>query len=176
MVHQMAPQVLHRVLFGSTSPHSSQLEALKIQPAILPRYVRHRVAHCDYPAIQPSSEPSACVRGTFVQGLTPADQWRLDIFEGNQYKRVKVRIQILDPTNKHKKEAEAETYVWSAPEEELEKGEWDFEEFRREKMSRWVGGSKEYEGELRPSIAGSCAEIASWRCDRNSVLSLCRGR
>lgn len=33
----------------------------------------------------------------------------------------------------------AETYVWVAPKEELEREEWDFEEFRREKMWAWVG-------------------------------------
>ena len=151
----MAIQVLHRVLYGSTTPHHSQLEALKIQPAILPQYVRHRVAHCDYPAILPSSEPSACVRGTYVRGLTSADQWRLDIFEGDQYERIKVKPKLLDPKGEMSQEVETETYVWIAPEEELEKAEWDFEEFRNEKMSRWVGGSEEYEGELRPSIAGA---------------------
>ncbi|KAL9100620.1 MAG: hypothetical protein Q9163_004021 [Psora crenata] len=141
----MAPQVLHRVLYGSTTPHPSQLAALKTQPAILPQYVRHRVASCDYPAIITSSDPSACVRGTYVQGLTAADQWRLDIFEGDQYKRVKVRPRLLDAKETQGNEVETETYVWIASREELEDGEWNFEEFRKEKMARWVGGSGEYE-------------------------------
>lgn len=143
---QMAPQVLHRVLYGSTSPHPTQLEALKIQPAILPRYVRHRVAHCDYPAVIPSLEPSACVRGTCVRGLTAADQWRLDVFEGDEYERVKVRIRPLDASGEQKDEVEVETYVWIGPLEDLEKNEWDFEEFKREKLSRWAGTSDAYEG------------------------------
>ena len=151
----MAPQVLHRVLYGSTTPHSSQLEALKIQPAILPKYVRHRVAHCDYPAILPSPEPSASVRGTYVQGLTAADQWRLDIFEGDEYERVKVTLRPLNADGEQGHEVEAETYVWVAPKDDLEESEWDFEEFRREKISRWVGSSIEYEGTLRPSIVGA---------------------
>ena len=57
---------------------------------------------------------------------------------------------------------ETETYVWIDKEVGLEEGEWDFEEFRREKMRRWVGGNdEEYQGEsrpcqfeLRPSTAG----------------------
>ena len=150
----MAPQVLHRVLYGSTKPHSSQLAALKIQPAILPHYVRHRVAFCDYPAILASPDSSSCVRGTHVQGLTAADQWRLDIFEGEQYERIKVKLRLLDAENHECEEVEAETYVWIASKDELEDREWDFEEFRKEKMARWVGRSKEYEGELRLSIAG----------------------
>ena len=43
-------------------------------------------------------------------------------------------------------EVEVETYVWVAREEGLEEGEWDFEEFTREKMGRWVG-NEEYDGE-----------------------------
>ena len=151
----MAPQVLYRVLYGSTTPHPSQLEALKIRPAILSNYKRHRGAHCEYPGILADSEPSACVRGTYVQGIAAADQWRLDIFEGGQYERVKVRPKLLDANDQQGEEVEAETYVWIAPEEELEKGEWDFDKFRKEKMFRWVGEDEEYEGELRPSIAGA---------------------
>ena len=67
---------------------------------------------------------------------------------------------LQDAIGEMNQEVDAETYVWTAPEEELEKDEWDFEEFREEKMSRWVGRSEEYKGELRPSIAGaSKAEI-----------------
>ena len=52
-------------------------------------------------------------------------------------------------------EVEAETYVWVAGGEGLEEGEWDFGEFQREKMGRWVGGTtEEYDGELRPSDFG----------------------
>ena len=50
--------------------------------------------------------------------------------------------------------ARCETYIWIAKREELEEREWDFDEFVREKMRRWVGEDKEYDGELRPSIRG----------------------
>lgn len=151
----MAPQVLHRVLYGSISPHTSQLEALTIQPAILSNYKRHRVRYCDYPAIIADAEQSSSVRGTYVQGITAADQWRLDVFEGDQYERVKVQPKLLKVNGQEGAVVDAETYVWIAPKEQLEKGEWDFEEFRKAKMSKWVGTSEEYEGELRPSIAGA---------------------
>lgn len=36
-------------------------------------------------------------------------------------------------------EAEAEAYVWAEGMEQLEDGEWDFEDFVREKMGRWIG-------------------------------------
>ena len=92
------------------------------------------------------------MRGTYVQGLTAADQWRLDIFEGDQYARVKVRPRLLDANGNQGKEVETETYIWIAPKEELEDREWDFEEFRKEKMARWVGGTEEFGGELRRAV------------------------
>ena len=169
----MAPQVLHRVIFGTVQPTVSQASRLTFKPALLPQYVRHRVLDCDYPAIIPSSEPDACVRGTYVHGLTAEDQWRLDLFEGDQYNRVKVRPYLLDQDGKEATVVEAETYVWKDAAVDLETGEWDFEEFRREKMGRWIGEDNEYEGELRPSILGA------WREGIEGVPWLkgcCRGR
>ena len=151
----MAPQVLYRVVYGTTNPTASQKSRLVIEPAILPHYTRRRVRDCDYPAIIPSSEPESCVRGTYVRGLTRDGQWRLDLFEGSQYERIRLRLKLLDEKGVEGEEMEAETYVWAENIEELEDGEWDFEEFTREKMGRWVGNDEEYEGELRPSIAGA---------------------
>ena len=157
----MAPQVLHRVIFGTTTPKSSQTARLIIKPAILPRYRRHRVTDCDYPAIVASDDKDACVRGILVHGLTNENVWRLDLFEGDQYERIKAKPQLIDQDGNMSDEVEAETYVWIDPEDGLEKGEWDFEEFRREKMSRWIGTSREYEGELRPSIMGRHSQFPS---------------
>lgn len=146
----MAPQVLYRVLFGTTQPSPSKTSRLVIVPALLPQYTRRRVLDCDYPAIIPSAEAGACVRGTYVRGLTADDQWRLDLFEGSQYNRIKARPRLLDGKESEGEEVETETYVWAEDESELEVREWDFEEFRKEKMRRWVVNDEEYEGELNP--------------------------
>ena len=85
-----------------------------------------------------------------MTGLTDADLWRLDIFEGDEYERVKVRCRLLvDGNDDVGEEVEVETYVWIAGEERLEAQEWDFEEFRREKMKFWAGseGEGEFAGE-----------------------------
>lgn len=137
----MAPPVLHRVINQTTRPSPTQVSSLTICPAILHQYTRHRVAFCDYPAVLPSSDPSACVRGTYVTGLTASNQKRLDVFEGNQYERIKVKVKLVE---REGEVVECETYAWVAGEEELEGGEWDFEVFTREKMGRWVG-DEEYE-------------------------------
>ena len=157
---QMAPQVLHRVLYSTITPSAKQIEGLTIRPALLEGYTRHRVVDCDYPAIVPDSQPGACVRGTFVQGLKAQDLWRLDIFEGDQYERVFVKCRILqnetggDGSDIATDEmVEAQTYEWIEGMHSLESREWDFDEFRTEKIKRWIG-MEQFAGELRPSIRG----------------------
>ncbi|KAI9369499.1 AIG2-like protein [Aspergillus egyptiacus] len=112
----MAPQILHRVIHGSPTPQKWQKDLLHFRPAILHGYRRHRVRNADYPGIiaaeeSPSSSSnsiststgtgtgtgarSASVLGTVVSGLTDGDLHRLDIFEGSEYAREKVRVRIL---------------------------------------------------------------------------------
>ncbi|KAK4565983.1 hypothetical protein LTR86_003832 [Recurvomyces mirabilis] len=157
----MAPEVLHRVCHGSSSPDNPifQTHNLKSHPAILHSHRRHRVKGADYPAILPHS--TSTVRGTYVSGLTDADIWRLDIFEGDEYERRKVKCRLLttvgDSTGEGNVEGEiveAETYIWIAGAEALEEREWDFEEFRKEKMRFWVGGSEEFD-EVDDAVASA---------------------
>jgi Gamma-glutamyl cyclotransferase, AIG2-like len=88
-----------------------------------------------------------------VTGLTEGDIYRLDIFEGGDYAREKVKVKVLakvgDDTGEENAEVgeiETETYVWISGEEALEHGEWDFGEFVREKLAWWAGADEEYEG------------------------------
>lgn len=148
----MEPQVLNRVCYGTSTPTPFQKGLLSFRPALLHQHRRHRVLHHDYPAV--ISQQSSSVRGTYVRGLTDGDIYRLDIFEGNEYERRRVKIKILDVEgneagegNVEGEELEVETYIWVAGEEKLEDGEWDFAEFRREKMHNWITSSDEYDGE-----------------------------
>ncbi|KAF2483670.1 AIG2-like family-domain-containing protein [Neohortaea acidophila] len=151
----MAPQVLSRVCHGQKSNTNNNNPTFRTHPAILHNYRRHRVRHADYPGILPCAHAS--VRGTYVTNLTDADIWRLDIFEGDQYAREVVRVRLLladDAGSAEGEEVVCETYVWIAGAAELEDGEWDFEQFRREKMRFWVGAEGEGEYAGRPSIIG----------------------
>lgn len=173
----MAPQVLHRVIYGNPNPSDPATKILasqlRIRPAILHGFQRHRVKFADYPAIRPE-KGTTTVRGTLVEGLTDGDIWRLDIFEGSEYKRQRVLVKVLsskdgegegmgdvaqkENDNVEGEEIEAETYVWTAGENRLEMTEWDFSEFVRDKMSRWVGseGADMDEGfQGRQSIIGA---------------------
>lgn len=149
----MVPQVLYRVCYGSSKPTSFQANLLTIMPAILPAFTRHKVRDCDYPAIIPSSSSSS-VRGTYVRGLTDGDIWRLNTFEGRSYERQKVMIRILQKVgndigqgNVEGEQVEVETYVWIGGRDALEDDEWDFAEFKRDKLKWWVDADDEYEGE-----------------------------
>jgi hypothetical protein len=113
------------------------------------------------------------VRGTLVEGLTDGDIWRLDIFEGSEYKRRKVSVRVLETKkgneemgdfsqkeddNIEGEEVEAETYIWIAGANRLEQQEWDFAEFVKDKMKNWVGeeGAEADEGfKGRQSIRGA---------------------
>ena len=164
----MSEEVLYRVCYGSSTPSDFQKSLLTVQPAILHSYCRRRVRDGDYPAIIES--PDSSVRGSYVRGLTEGDVWRLDIFEGDEYERRKVKIKTLKEVRSDKgredveaDEVEVETYVWIAGEEQLEDGGWDFEEFRREKMQRWIGQRDDFDGELRPSILGMATPNEGFR-------------
>ncbi|KAL8783233.1 MAG: hypothetical protein Q9213_004797 [Squamulea squamosa] len=146
----MEPRILRRVCYGTSTPMAFQASLLTIRPAILHNHCRHKVLHHDYPAQIPQANSS--VRGSYVQGLTDGDIFRLDIFEGDEYERRKVKIRILDVEgneagegNVEGEEFETETYIWVAGRDKLEDGEWDFGEFRREKMQHWIGGRDEYD-------------------------------
>jgi len=150
----MAPGVLYRVIYGNANPEPWQQKLTTVRPALLESHRRHRVKYMSYPAIVPCTGSS--VRGSVVTGLTQGDIYRLDIFEGDQYLRKKVKVKVLKKVGLDEsiqngeleehaaEEVEAETYVWKDDLSKLEDGEWDFEEFKRERMHFWMGeGSSE---------------------------------
>jgi hypothetical protein len=154
----MAPGVLYRVIYGNAHPEPWQQKLTTVRPALLESHRRHRVKYMSYPAITPCTGSS--VRGSVVTGLTQGDIYRLDIFEGNQYLRKKVKVKVLKnvgledsiqtgESEEHApEEVEAETYIWRNDLSELEDGEWDFEEFKRERMHYWMGESSSEESNI----------------------------
>lgn len=108
------------------------------------------------------------VLGTLVSGLTDEDLHRLDIYEGSEYLKKPVKVRVLretlsvggrqeasiakDPDGHLRdvldaagaefadegEEVDAITYIWAEGMERLERAEWDFESFKRDKMAWWV--------------------------------------
>ncbi|KAJ5995652.1 hypothetical protein N7481_002629 [Penicillium waksmanii] len=175
----MAPQILYRVIYGRPDPEPWQKELLRFQPAILHGFKRHRVRNHSYPAIVAAKSESmvgdananantnaeASVLGTLVSGLTDGDIYRLDLFEGDPYRKEEVTVRTLRSDGNENgqdslkdvlsgvvdsggsgaqcgleggKEVVAVTYVWIAGVDKLEGVEWDLETLKREKMAKWI--------------------------------------
>lgn len=78
-----------------------------------------------------------------VKSLTPGEIDRLDQFEGDEYTRTDVVVQALDSGDAYR----CQTYIWKSDLiDALDKEEWDFATFEREKLQHWTGetGEKEY--------------------------------
>ncbi|KAI1491113.1 AIG2-like family-domain-containing protein [Biscogniauxia mediterranea] len=139
----MAPEVFFTVCYRSSTENVALLKSLhNFQPAILHGYCRRRVQHADYPGIIPDADH--VVRGMYVTGLTDANIFHLDNFEGSEYDRKTVKARLLSKVgddegkgNVEGPEVECEVYVFKNP-EALEDREWDFHEFRTQKMKKWT--------------------------------------
>ncbi|KAH7318445.1 putative disease resistance protein Aig2 [Stachybotrys elegans] len=137
----MAPEVFFSVCYLDSSPPEAVRNLYTFSPAILDGYCRHRVKYADYPAIIP--EEGHTVRGIYATGLTDANLSKLDFFEGSEYERKTVSIRLEEKdTNGNIVLGETKTtsvYVFIRP-EGVERGEWDFEKFCKEKMQSWTRG------------------------------------
>lgn len=180
----MAPGVLHRVIHGTHDPEPWQKSLLTVRPAMLQSHRRHRVRHADYPAVLPHK--GACVRGSVVSGLTEGDLYRLDIFEGSQYSRKVVKVQVLKDVGLDEaaeegktevlEEVEAQTYVWEEGEDTLEPQEWDFEEFKRDKMRAWMGMVEDEGVEMDEGFADVDRAVAQQEGQENKTRDPMGGR
>lgn len=139
----MAHEVFFTVCYRFNLEKPEILKSLhQFQPAVLQGYCRRRVKYADYPGITP--DPDHSVRGVYVTGLTDANMYHLDAFEGSDYDRKKVKVRLLKKVgddqgkgNVEGDEVECEVYVFKDA-SALEEREWDFHEFRTQKMKNWT--------------------------------------
>ena len=152
----MAPEVFFTVCYRAGRPPAAIANGHVFRSAVLPGFTRHRVQNQEYPGIIEDDTPGACVRGTLVSGVTDGNQHQLDYFEGSEYERRTVEV-VLDAASdkavedaggagsEKKKTVNAQVYVYKYP-NQLERREWDFDEFRREKMHKWARADYTFEG------------------------------
>lgn len=142
----MAPEVFFTVCYNNSNIDVSVLKTLhSFQPAILHGFRRHCVKYADYPGIRPEpASETASVRGMYVTGLTDANMFHLDRFEGLEYERQTVKAKLLTKVgndegegNVEGDEVECQTYVYLDP-SGLEPREWDYHHFRTQKMKQWT--------------------------------------
>lgn len=122
---------------------------------------------CDYPGIIPQENKS--VLGVYVTGLDDENMSNLDAFEGSQYRRDEVKIQLLDKASKTEDQetVDAETYVF-LDKHNLVNEEWSYEEFVREKIHRWIFTSEEYDGKFE--------WVVKWKDRKEQPDMVFRGR
>ncbi|EGS21087.1 disease resistance protein aig2-like protein [Thermochaetoides thermophila DSM 1495] len=139
----MAPEVFFTVCYDTKNVPEEVKKRHNFHEAILHGYCRRRVRNADYPGITEDKEHT--VRGIYVTGLSAHNMARLDFFEGSEYERRTVTVRLLEKIDKgdgtfelvEGEERTAEVYVF-LPTGGLEGDEWDYEQFRREKMAYWT--------------------------------------
>ncbi|KAK3403097.1 AIG2-like family-domain-containing protein [Sordaria brevicollis] len=146
----MVPEVFYTVCYNSKTVPDVIARQHVFTPAILHGYCRHRVKQADYPGITEDTEHS--VFGMLAEGLTKANLDKLDYFEGAEYERRTVKVNVLDKVgdvtgegNVEGEEKEVQVYVF-LPTQHLEEKEWDLEEFKREKLRLWTRGDHIFAG------------------------------
>ncbi|CAG8588132.1 4433_t:CDS:2, partial [Dentiscutata heterogama] len=100
------PEVIGRIL-SDGGKEKITVDLNSGAPAVLKGYKRYQVHGAWYPAIIKSNENDE-TKGVFLKGLSYNDILKLDDFEGDQYKRIDVKVFVgdsLDPIP-------AQTYVW----------------------------------------------------------------
>ncbi|KAG6356774.1 hypothetical protein INS49_014648 [Diaporthe citri] len=138
----MEPQVFFSVCYDNKDPPEEIRKRHTFQPAVLHGYCRRRVRGADYPGMV--EDPEHTVRGAVISGVTKANLERLDFFEGAAYDRRVVRPKLLTKVGNEKgdgnEEGEqiiTESYIF-LDKDWLEDKEWDFAEFRRDKLKKWT--------------------------------------
>ncbi|XP_010526283.1 PREDICTED: protein AIG2 A [Tarenaya hassleriana] len=106
--------------------------------ALLPGFHRFRLKGRVYPAVLPSENGK--IPGKVLKGLTDDELKMLDLFEDVEYDRKTVEVVLTDTSEK----MQVETYVWGNKDDPDLYGEWDFEEWKRLHMGRFLTATKNF--------------------------------
>jgi len=116
--------------------------------AVLHDHVRRRVVGEVYPGIV--SRAGESVSGLVYVGLSGPQMHRLDLFEGEAYRRVELPVTMDDGQTWR-----AHTYVMAAGHERhLSREAWSLDEFLRRHLDRFVGGYRGFSDLARNGEGG----------------------
>ncbi|CAH2044986.1 unnamed protein product [Thlaspi arvense] len=96
--------------------------------------VKGRLHSC----ISPSE--NGVINGKVLTGLTDAQLENLDMIEGDEYVRTTVEVVLTDTSEK----MQVETFIWANKDDPDLYGEWDFEEWKRLHMEKFIEASKQF--------------------------------
>ncbi|CAH8348667.1 unnamed protein product [Eruca vesicaria subsp. sativa] len=91
-----------------------------------------------HPCIAPFE--SGLVNGKVLTGLTEAQLKNLDMIQGAEYERKTVEVVLTETSEK----MEVEALVWANKDDPDMYGEWDFEEWKRLHMDKFIDASKKF--------------------------------
>jgi hypothetical protein len=106
----MFPEVFHSVCYGTKDVPEAIANLHTFTPAVLHGYRRGQVKNAQYPGIVEANDHQ--VVGIFATGLTKANMTKLNTFEGPEYERKTVTVQLLDEEGNVGEERTAEVYVF----------------------------------------------------------------
>ncbi|KAI7876413.1 hypothetical protein K492DRAFT_172561 [Lichtheimia hyalospora FSU 10163] len=141
----ISSKVQLRVLCGSsdTTPASIlKLSSLRMRPAILKGHKRYALKNRPYPGIVATGNDQDSVRGIVCEGLSQADVHRLDLYEGDEYKRDQVQVFAIDEEDDIAISCQA--YIWTEGNDQLENYDWDEEHFIKVKAATWLQDPEEF--------------------------------
>lgn len=119
------PEVFYKTIYGTTDPPEATRKLHPFQPSMLDGYQRFRVMDVVYPGIIPTKGRK--VYGTLVSGLTKAHIQKLDKYEGDQYDRRSVTVNLVKRLGggnlADAGKAVADVYIFKFP-QELDAMDW----------------------------------------------------
>ncbi|KAG7626965.1 unnamed protein product [Arabidopsis thaliana] len=87
-----------------------------------------------------SPSENGLINGKILTGLTDSQLENLDMIEGSEYVRKTVEVVLTDTSEKK----QVETYIWANKDDPNLYGEWDFEEWRRLHMDKFIEASTKF--------------------------------
>ncbi|CAN6857998.1 unnamed protein product [Brassica oleracea] len=99
---------------------------------------RYRLKGRLHPCIAPFE--TGVINGKVLTGLTDAQLENLDMIEGDEYERKTVEVVLTDTLEK----MEVEAFIWANKDDPDMYGEWDFEEWKRLHMEKFIEASKKF--------------------------------
>ncbi|AEE77510.1 AIG2 protein-like [Arabidopsis thaliana] len=91
-----------------------------------------------HPCISPSD--NGLINGKILTGLTDSQLESLDMIEGTEYVRKTVEVVLTDTLEKK----QVETIVWANKDDPNMYGEWDFEEWKRLHMEKFIEAATKF--------------------------------
>ncbi|KAG2301454.1 hypothetical protein Bca52824_030105 [Brassica carinata] len=99
---------------------------------------RYRLKGRLHPCIAPSE--TGVINGKVLTGLTNAQLENLDMIEGAEYERKTVEVVLTDTSEK----MQVAAFIWANKDDPDMYGEWDFEEWKRLYMEKFIEASKKF--------------------------------